>query len=232
MHLFYVPTLTPTTKSIYLSEDESKHACRVLRLKINDEVSLLDGVGGVYYARIEEDNPKKCLLQILSVTQETKPTQEVHIAIAPTKNMDRIEWFVEKATEIGMTELTLIVCDHSERKIVKTERLEKILISATKQSKRTFIPKLNDLVSFSEFMKQHTQGALAHCEEGEKKTLRTVYQTSNYPILIGPEGDFSTKEIATATAKGFDFVLLGNTRLRTETAGLYACVQAKMLGDA
>ncbi len=232
MHLFYVPELTPTTKSVYLSEDESKHACRVLRLKMNDEVSLLDGVGGVYHARIEEDNPKKCLLQIIAVTQEIKPTHEVHIAIAPTKNMDRIEWFVEKATEIGMTELTLLICDHSERKVVKTERLEKILISAMKQSKRTFIPKLNAVVTFSEFMKQHTQGALAHCEEGEKKTLQTVYQASNYPILIGPEGDFSTKEIAAAKTNGFDFVLLGNTRLRTETAGLYACVQAKMIADA
>ena len=232
MHLFYVPALTPTTKSIYLSEDESKHACRVLRLKMNDEVSLLDGVGGVYHARIEEDSPKKCLLQIIAVTHDTKPTHEVHIAIAPTKNMDRIEWFVEKATEIGMTELTLLICDHSERKIVKTERLEKILISAMKQSKRTFIPKLNAVVTFSEFMKQHTQGALAHCEEGEKKSLQTVCKASNYPILIGPEGDFSPKEIVTAKSKGFDFVTLGNTRLRTETAGLYACVQAKMLGDA
>lgn len=232
MHLFYVPALTPTTKSVYLSEDESKHACRVLRLKMNDEVSLLDGVGGVYHARIEEDNPKKCLLQIIAVTHDTKPTHEVHIAIAPTKNMDRIEWFVEKATEIGMTELTLLICDHSERKIVKTERLEKILISAMKQSKRTFIPKLNAVVSFSEFMKQHTQGALAHCETGEKKSLHTVYQASNYPILIGPEGDFSSKEIAAAKTNGFDFVVLGNTRLRTETAGIYACVQAKMIADA
>lgn len=232
MHLFYVPELTPVTKSIYLSEDESKHACRVLRLKMNDEVSLLDGVGGVYHARIEEDNPKKCLLQIIAVTHDTKPTYEVHIAIAPTKNMDRIEWFVEKATEIGMTELTLIICEHSERKIVKTERLEKILISAMKQSKRTFIPKLNPVITFSEFMNQHLQGALAHCEDGEKKTLQTVYQASNYPILIGPEGDFSSKEIASAKTNGFDFVVLGNTRLRTETAGLYACVQAKMIADA
>ena len=232
MHLFYVPEVTTIMKSIYLSEDESKHACRVLRLKMNDEVSLLDGVGGVYHARIEEDNPKKCLLQIISVTQGTKPTHEVHIAIAPTKNMDRIEWFVEKATEIGMTELTLIICDHSERKIVKTERLEKILISAMKQSKRTFIPKLNAVVTFSEFMKQHKQGALAHCDEGDKKTLNSVFQVTNYPILIGPEGDFSLKEIVAAKSKAFDFITLGNSRLRTETAGLYACVQAKMLGDA
>lgn len=232
MHLFYVPELTPTTKLVYLSEDESKHACRVLRLKMNDEVSLLDGVGGVYLARIEEDNPKKCLLQIIAVTHEPKPTHEVHIAIAPTKNMDRIEWFVEKATEIGMTELTLIICDHSERKMVKIERLEKILISAMKQSKRTFIPKLNAVITFSEFIKQHTQGALAHCEEGEKKSLQTVYQARNYPILIGPEGDFSTKEIAAAKTNGFDFIVLGNTRLRTETAGLYACIQAKMIADA
>ena len=139
---------------------------------------------------------------------------------------------MQKATEIGMTELTLIICDHSERKVVKTERLEKILISAMKQSKRTFIPKLNAVVTFSEFMKQHTQGALAHCEDGEKKTLKSVFQATNYPILIGPEGDFSSKEILVAKTKGFDFVTLGNTRLRTETAGLYACVHAKMLGDA
>jgi len=232
MHLFYVPELTSVTKSIYLSEDESKHACRVLRLKMNDEVSLLDGVGGVYHARIEEDNPKKCLLQIISVKQESNPTYEVHIAIAPTKNMDRIEWFVEKATEIGMTELSLIICDHSERKIVKTERIEKILVSAIKQSKRTFIPKLNPVVSFNEFIQQHPKGALAHCEEGEKKTLQSVFQATNYPILIGPEGDFSSKEIVAAKVKGYDLIILGNTRLRTETAGIYACIQAKILGDA
>jgi 16S rRNA (uracil1498-N3)-methyltransferase len=232
MHLFYVPELTPSAQTIYLSEDESKHACRVLRLKIKDEVVLLDGVGGIYNARIEEDNPKKCLLKIISVKLEEKPVSEVHIAIAPTKNMDRIEWFVEKATEIGITELTLVICDHSERKIVKTERIEKILVSAMKQSKRTYIPKLNTIVSFAEFLKQHKQGALAHCEEGEKKKLNSVYQSRNYPILIGPEGDFSSKEIATAKAQGYDFVTLGNTRLRTETAGIYACVHAKMIGDA
>lgn len=232
MHSFYVPGLTSTTNTVYLSEDESKHACRVLRLKMNDEVVLLDGIGGVYNARIEEDNPKKCLLQIDTVKQEVKPKNEVHIAIAPTKNMDRIEWFVEKATEIGMTELTLIICDHSERKIVKTERLEKILVSAMKQSKRTFIPKLNPVVSFIEFIKQYPQGALAHCEDGEKNTLSKVYKESNYPILIGPEGDFSSKEICFAKSKGYDFITLGNTRLRTETAGIYACVQSKMIENA
>lgn len=224
MNLFYIPEITPETTLIVLSEEESKHACRVLRLKVGDQVRLLDGVGGSYLAVIADDHPKHCRVSILDYTFEEKADQEIHIAIAPTKNNERIEWFLEKATELGITEVTLLLCSNSERKQVKEERFEKILVSAMKQSQRLYLPKLNSLVTFKEFIQKHPKGALAHCYEGEKKFLNSVLQPANYPILIGPEGDFSKKEVDLASTSGYDFISLGTNRLRTETAGLYACM--------
>lgn len=224
MNLFYIPEVKPESKSIVLSEEESKHACRVLRLKVGDQLLLLDGVGGSFVAEISDDHPKHCQVNILSYTFEEKADHEIHIAIAPTKNNDRIEWFLEKVTELGITEVTLLLCSNSERKQVKEERFEKILVSAMKQSQRLYLPKLNPLISFKEFIQKHPQGAMAHCYEGEKKSLNTVLKSSNYPILIGPEGDFSKEEVELASISGYDFITLGNNRLRTETAGLYACM--------
>lgn len=224
MNLFYIPEITPDTTSIVLSEEESKHACRVLRLKKGDQLRLLDGVGGSYLAEIADDHPKHCDVSILEYTFEEKADQEIHIAIAPTKNNERIEWFLEKATELGITEVSLLLCSNSERKQVKEERFEKILISAMKQSQRLYLPKLNALISFKEFIQKYPQGALAHCFEGEKKSLSSVLKPANYPILIGPEGDFSKEEVELAAASGYDFISLGTNRLRTETAGLYACM--------
>lgn len=224
MNLFYIPEITPETTLIVLSEEESKHACRVLRLKVGDQVRLLDGVGGSYLAEIADDHPKHCRVSILDYTFEEKADQEIHIAIAPTKNNERIEWFLEKATELGITEVTLLLCSNSERKQVKEERFEKILVSAMKQSQRLYLPKLNSLVTFKEFIQKHPKGALAHCYEGEKKFLNSVLQPANYPILIGPEGDFSKEEVDLASTSGYDFISLGTNRLRTETAGLYACM--------
>lgn len=224
MNLFYIPEVKPDTKTIVLSEEESKHACRVLRLKVRDQLRLLDGVGGSYVAEIADDHPKHCQVSIVSYTFEQPAEQEIHIAIAPTKNNERIEWFLEKATELGITEVSLVVCSNSERKQVKEERFEKILIAAMKQSQRTYLPRLNGLISFKDFLRKHPQGAIAHCYASEKKAIKDVMKPSNYPILIGPEGDFSREEVDAALQLGYDVVSLGTNRLRTETAGLYACM--------
>lgn len=223
MNLFYIPEIGPETKEITLSEEESKHACRVLRLRNGDRMELLDGRGGTYLAEITDDHPKHCTVSVVSYALAEKDPREIHIAIAPTKHNDRIEWFLEKATEIGITEVTLLLCGNSERKQVKEDRFEKILVSAMKQSQRKYLPKLNPLTPFKAFLAQHPKGALAHCYEGEKNDLGDVAQPQDYPVLIGPEGDFTPEEVAQAKASGYDFVTLGNTRLRTETAGLYAC---------
>ncbi len=227
MHLFYLPQLSSSMQEVTLSEDESKHACRVLRLKSDDLVTLLDGVGGTYEAKIIDDNPKRCQVTILDYKQDEKPSFDIHIAIAPTKNMDRLEWFVEKATELGVTRISLLLCDHSERKVVKLDRIEKIVVAAVKQSKRTYFPVLDELQSFQEFIKNHPVGAIAHCEDEEKKMIDTLATPFQFPVLIGPEGDFSLKEIEAAKKSGYQFISLGKTRLRTETAGLYACMALK-----
>lgn len=226
MNSFYVPSLTIETKNVQLSEDESKHAIRVLRLKNGDFVHLLDGKGSRYLAQISEDHPKRCSLKIEEVFTEPNSSFEIHIAIAPTKNMDRIEWFLEKAIELGLSELSLILCKNSERKSINVERLEKIAVSAMKQSQRLYLPQIHEVQRFDEFILKFEKGALAHCYEGEKKKINSCVQPFSYPILIGPEGDFSVEEVEIAKKHGFDFITLGKNRLRTETAGLYACMQA------
>lgn len=227
MHLFYLPELRPQIKSCILSEEESKHACRVLRLKMGDEIELLDGIGGRYVAEIKDDNPKRCVVDILSVEVSTIPKYEIHIAIAPTKNMDRIEWFVEKATELGATKITFLKCDRSERKAINLERIEKIAIAAMKQSKRTFLPIIEPLVTFSNFVETNNNGVMAHCENDEKESIVSFVKPTNLPVLIGPEGDFTKDEILLAKKYSYKFVTLGETRLRTETAGLYAVMLLK-----
>lgn len=232
MHLFYDPTLSRTDKLFCLSEDESKHACKVMRLKEGDSILLINGLGDEFTAIITDAHPKKCALEIVSVRSEEKPPYAIHIAIAPTKNSDRLEWFIEKATEIGVTEITLLACDKSERKVQKRERLEKILVSAIKQSKRLFLPQLNEIVSTTQFIETHPNGLIAHCYDETKVSIQTAFQTNNCPILIGPEGDFSLKEVEAAQKHGYKTIHLGENRLRTETAGLYACMQAKLICDA
>ncbi len=224
MNLFYIPEITPESKEITLSEEESKHACRVLRLKNGDQLLLLDGRGGTFLTEITEDHPKHCTVKVLKYDFEENDLKEIHIAIAPTKNNERIEWFLEKTTELGITEITLLLCGNSERKQIKEDRFEKILVSAMKQSQRKYLPKLNTLVPFREFIQKHPKGALAHCYEGEKKNVQAVFKSTDYPILIGPEGDFTPEEVELAQKSGYDFVTLGKNRLRTETAGLYACM--------
>lgn len=225
MQLFYIPGISGNT--VILDEAESKHAIKVLRLTQGSRVQIIDGKGGFYEAEITEAHPKKCRLTILDVQKETgKKNYQIHIAIAPTKNMNRFEWFLEKATEIGINEITPILCHHSERKTIKTERLEKILVAAIKQSVKAYLPKLNELTSFSEFIQnlEMKQKFIAHCNEGDKPHLKDLAaKDRDAAILIGPEGDFSPEEVELALANGFREISLGTARLRTETAGVVAC---------
>jgi 16S rRNA (uracil1498-N3)-methyltransferase len=222
MQLFYIQN---PEKEIILSSEESKHATKVLRKKEGDILNFTDGKGGFYKAEITGADTKKCRLQIISSDQEPKQhSYHLHIAIAPTKNMDRYEWFLEKATEIGVDEITPIICDHSERKVLKTERCNRILLSAMKQSLKFHLPKLNEAIPLKDFLKQDFEGNkyIAHCEDGEKTELRKEEKADKTTVLIGPEGDFSPAEIEIALLNQFNAVSLGKSRLRTETAGLVA----------
>lgn len=224
MHIFY----TPDIQSVHeLPEEEAAHALRVLRLQAGDEIMLTDGVGHFYHARISLAAHKRCLVDILEVEPQAPLwSGHLHIAMAPTKNMDRTEWFAEKATEIGIDEITCLNCRFSERKEVKPARLEKILVSAMKQSQKSVLPKLNGMTDFRHFVEKPFEGRkfIAHCEEEEKPLIKDIYKSGeNALVLIGPEGDFSPEEIALAKANGFEAISLGNSRLRTETAALVAC---------
>ena len=228
MQLFYLEN--PENK-IILSAQESKHATKVLRKKEGDVLDFTDGKGNFYKAEITLADSRKCRLQILSSEQKEKQhNYHLHIAIAPTKNIDRFEWFLEKATEIGIDEITPIICSRSERKVIKTERCNRILLSAMKQSLKYHLPQLNEAISLSDFLKQDFEGAkyIAHCEDGKKNELKTVSKAEKTLILIGPEGDFSPKEIELALQYQFKAVSLGTSRLRTETAGLVAAHTVKI----
>jgi len=226
MQLFYNPEIQETTKEIIFDKVESAHIVRVLRKKESDILHITNGKGFLFDAKIVIANDKKCLASIIKTEQKPKPwNYYLHIAIAPTKNNDRIEWFLEKATEIGIDEITPIICSNSERRVVKTDRFEKIIQSAMKQSLKFTLPKLNEPIKFTEFINQKFEGkiCIAHCEEQAKSLLKTVINPSEkVTILIGPEGDFSSDEIKKALLKDFTPISLGESRLRTETAGLVA----------
>ena len=199
-----------------------------MRKNLGDIIYLVDGKGGFYKASLIGENPKSCQLKIENVKRNFgKSDVHIHIAIAPTKMNERFEWFLEKATEIGINEVTPIICEHSERKILKLERMNKILVAAMKQSNRAYLPKLNEPISFDTFINNKHEGDcfIAHCsKEGEKKQLKLeLTKGTNSTILIGPEGDFSSKEIAASLKQGFSAVSLGNSRLRTETAAIVSC---------
>ena len=222
MQIFY---LENPNDEIILSAEESKHATKVLRKKEGEILNFTDGKGYLYKAVITVADTRKYRLQVVSSEQKEKQhNYHLHIAIAPTKNMDRFEWFLEKATEIGIDEITPIICIRSERKVIKTERGNRILLSAMKQSLKYHLPKLNEAISLTNFIKQDFEGTkyIAHCDDGEKKELRKVNKTEKTIILIGPEGDFSPKEIELAEQNQFKAVSLGASRLRTETAGIIA----------
>jgi 16S rRNA (uracil1498-N3)-methyltransferase len=233
MQLFYTPDIEPNHPHYILSEEESKHAIRVLRLEIGNEVQLIDGKGGLYHATIRDAHPKRTVLQINSTsTAFNKRNHYLHIAIAPTKNIERVEWFLEKATEIGIDEISLIICQRSERKEVKTERLNKIITSAIKQSVKAYHPVLNEPITFNQLLAKPFDGQkfIAHCEDGEKANLKdAISAKGKYLILIGPEGDFSKAEINDEFQKDYKAITLGESRLRTETAALEACFEVNFL---
>lgn len=233
MHLFYTPDIAPTHPQYFLNEEESKHCIRVLRLNVDDEVQLIDGRGGLYSAHIKDAHPKRTILQITGVqTEYNKRNHYLHIAIAPTKNLDRLEWFLEKATEIGIDEISLIICQRSERKEAKVERLNKIITAAIKQSLKAYHPILNEPIALSKFLSQPFSGQkfIAHCEDSAKTSLTAeIEKQGRYVILIGPEGDFAPAEIDTALHNGYKAITLGESRLRTETAALEACFEANFL---
>ena len=250
MHVFYTPDLQDQAH-YQLNEEESKHCSRVLRLSVGDTVFLIDGRGGLYEAEIETAAKKHVELRITKTTKAyQKRNHHLHIAVAPTKNIDRLEWFLEKATEIGIDEITPIICERSERKVVKGDRLEKVITAAVKQSLQAYHPVLNPAVTFSELLAQQTNAQqtdlhtspntsaqksvsklIAHCiDDEQRRYLKDLVQPhGNYLMLIGPEGDFSPQEISSALAEGFMPVTLGTTRLRTETAALAACFELNYL---
>lgn len=232
MTLFYCPTIATAT---VLSEEESQHAVKVLRLQAGDKILVIDGKGGYYEAEITLAHHKKCVFRILTATQNfSSHNYHLHIAIAPTKNIERLEWFIEKATEIGIDEITPIICRFSERKIIKEDRLEKIIVSASKQSVKANIPILHSLCTFDQLLAKHSakQQFIAHCYESEKKLLKNeITPGSDILMLIGPEGDFSEEEVKKAIEHGYTPVSLGNSRLRTETAGVVACHTVELINQ-
>lgn len=225
MNQFYAPNILTDP---VLPEEESHHAVKVLRLQAGDSVIVMDGQGGMFHATIAVAHPKHCVVNSLERIEQ-KPVRDyyMHVAIAPTKNMDRLEWFVEKACEIGIDEISPIFCTFSERKVLKTDRIEKILVSAMKQSMQPVLTKLNEPCNFSDFMKRSDaisgQKFIAHCHEAEKVMLAKAMEPHKHiTVMIGPEGDFSKEEVEKAIAKGYTQVTLGDMRLRVETAALYS----------
>ena len=226
MQLFYNPNITESTETFSFDKEESKHIIKVLRKKDTDILFVTNGLGFLFKTEITLASDSKCTVKILSFEKALASKFHLHLAVAPTKMNDRYEWFLEKATEIGIHEITPIICDHSERKVINNERFDKILLAAMKQSNELFLPKLNNAITLKEFLKLKIEGLklIAHCEETDKKTLKSVLNPNqDVTLLIGPEGDFSEKEIALALENSFIPVSLGNTRLRTETAAIVAC---------
>ena len=226
MYIFYTPDIS-TTDEYFLNEEESHHCVKVLRMKPGQEVILVDGTGGYYEALLQETRLKHCKIKIKKkIANYGKRDFYLHLAISPTKNINRFEWFLEKATEIGIDEITPIICNHSERKKIKTERLEKIIIASMKQSVKAYKPVLNPLVDFASFINQtYSQECyIAHCQNTPKNYLKNTYTKGHGAlILIGPEGDFSQHEIEKAQNNGYTEITMGQERLRTETAGVLAC---------
>ena len=226
MQLFYNPTITESTEVFSFDKEESKHIIKVLRKKDTDLLYVTNGLGLLFKTEITLASDSKCTVRIISFEKAAPSKFKLHLAVAPTKMNDRYEWFLEKATEIGVHEITPIICDHSERKVINNERFDKILLTAMKQSNELYLPKLNPATTFKEFIKLKNEGVklIAHCEEMDKITLKSILKPNeDITILIGPEGDFSEKEIALALESNFTAVSLGNTRLRTETAAIVAC---------
>lgn len=233
MRFFYVPNVQDNGE---LPEEEAMHALRVLRLKSGDEIMLTDGIGNFYKAEITVAATRKCVFKLLDTIPQTPIWRgHLHLVVSPTKMMERMEWLVEKATEIGFDRISFINCDNSERRVIKVKRLEKIAVSAMKQSRKAWKPIIDEIVSFDELVAESTEGLryIAHCYEEIKKVdlfnqLSISDKDEDVTVFIGPEGDFSLSEVKKAIDAGFVSVSLGESRLRTETAALYSVMMANL----
>lgn len=227
MHLFYQPDIVPDEPVQLLTEDDSRHAVKTLRLSVGDAVAVTDGRGNRYLAAIHSVDARRCAFRITEVQTTPPRSFSIRICIAPTKNSDRIEWFIEKAVEIGIERISFFFGQHSERRVLKLERLEKIAVAAMKQSLQSYLPTIDEALPFGDFLKTVTeeQRFIAHLPTNElpQNLLKRATVAGQYAVLVGPEGDFSEREIQQAMAAGFQMVTLGPNRLRTETAGLMAC---------
>jgi 16S rRNA (uracil1498-N3)-methyltransferase len=224
MHLFYCPDISENEYT--LSEEESRHCIKVLRLREGDRIFITDGVGALHETVIRVPDQDGCKVQVVGSKLTPKPAPELHIALAPPKSLERFEWFLEKTTEIGISDITPLICTRSERTLIKQSRMAKIMASAMKQSLRTFLPRLHDATSFIRFISANVKGQkfIAFLGTGEEPLLKNVCKPClNAVILIGPEGDFTEEEVGLAVDSGFIPVSLGPARLRTETAGVAAC---------
>lgn len=224
MNIFYAAALEDDL--LILDEQESRHCVKVLRTRIGEKVNAVDGKGGFYEAELVDDDHRKCKLSVLSRSEDFHPLPyDLHIGIAPTKSIDRFEWFLEKATEIGVSSITPLLCERSERKVLRLDRLEKVIISAMKQSMKAYKPVLNQPAALKDWLTQNDAETrlIAHCDEASKDNLWQMKLSGSIKLAIGPEGDFSRSEIDLAAANGFSAVSLSTYRLRTETAGIIAC---------
>jgi 16S rRNA (uracil1498-N3)-methyltransferase len=234
MQMFYTPTLTHEISEFQFDPEESRHIVKVLRKKEGEILQTTNGNGYLFTVRILEAHPQHCMAEVISSQRKPDKRYYLHLAVAPTKNNTRYEWFLEKATEIGVDEITPLICKRSERKAIKAGRMEKVLESAMKQSLRAYLPKLNQAISFHEFIKKEHQDLklIAHCEEDEKTDLkRRLGADQDVLILIGPEGDFTREEIRMAYDQGFGPVSLGESRLRTETAAIVAATTVTIVNS-
>lgn len=228
MNLFFTPAIE--NQQAILDEEESAHAVRVLRMKDGDEIFFTDGNGNFYTGSIQNAHPKKTVVSVNKTEHSGRPAYSLHVAIAPTKSIDRLEWFLEKATEIGIDEITPLICRRSERREVKTARLNKVLVSAMKQSLKSYLPKLNEPASFEKFTSVFSSSEKFICSQDADSHLKNVLSKSTGSIvLIGPEGDFTDDELLLAGQNNYLKVNLGATRLRTETAGVVACSIVSLL---
>ncbi len=234
MQLFYNPEINSNTENFFFDREESKHIIKVMRKQQGDILHVTNGLGFIFTTEITLASDSKCTVKIVEFEKVANRNYQLHLAVAPTKMNDRYEWFLEKATEMGAAEITPLICDHSERKQLKVERLDKIIQSAMKQSLQYHLPKLNEPIAFKDFITSAQSGVklIAHCELSEKQSLKSVVNPfENVTILIGPEGDFSQNEINLALENKYIPVSLGNTRLRTETAAIAACHSVMFINE-
>jgi len=230
MNLFYNPLIEGDTFD--LDEKESRHVVRVLRMVPGDKVILVDGKGGWYEGIVEKSDPRRCRIKIHSHTPDYQPLPfDLHVAISPTKSMERFEWFLEKATEIGITEITPLLCHRTERKQLNPARLERIIISAMKQSMRAYKPFLNEPEKIADFLSHDYSGTLgiAHCMPSSRTGITDLEFSEKNVLMVGPEGDFTGEEVDMAINAGYQPFHLGNSRLRTETAGIYLATAVQIL---